>query len=783
MSKTAYRRPNGTSEKAPEAGVRRIEPISPDFPAMIHCTDRHGTIVSVTDLWLERLGYAREEVVGRRSVDFLAPESRRIAEEINLPEFARTGHVTGVHYQFIHQSGELVDMALSATAQRDSAGSILRSVAVLVDVTEALRAQARARAAEQRYAQLFNAVTDYVYTVRVENGCAVWTKHGVGCERVTGFTPEEYEGDPFLWYRMVHEVDRDAVLQLGRAVMSGEQPAPLEHRIWHKDGRLRWIRSVLVPHVDDAGHLTSYDGVITDISERKEVEEALHAQEARFRSLIENATDFIAVLSGDGRFTYQSPSVERGLGYPHEALQGKYLLEFVEPDDMGRVRDALDSLRAAAGSTASFESRFRHSDGAWVHLDSVAKNLLDAPYVHGIVLISRDITDRKRADAERQMLEAQLYQAQKMEAVGQLAGGVAHSFNNLLTGILGNLGLAREESEGTPLADYLQQAEQASLRASDLVHQMLAFSRKSQALMQAENVDKIVREAVGIVRNSVDHWIEICEELEPDLPSVRSNHSQLQQVLLNLCINARDAIEARQAIDPSAPRRISVAARHVTGPDGSALVRLSVADTGTGMDEEVRARLFEPFFTTKALGKGTGLGLATAYGLVKQHGGWIECESQLGSGSVFHVYLPTASGATREAEGVREAPQIPRGTETVLLVDDEAVVRTFAGRVLERLGYQVLYAADGQEGLDVFARERERVGLVLLDLSMPNLSGREVLQRIRAMEPDAKIVISSGYSEEGISDLVGDLGASGYIAKPYQMNELAHILREVLDSR
>ena len=393
---------------------------------------------------------------------------------------------------------------------------------------------------------------------------------------------------------------------------------------------------------------------------------------------------------------------------------------------------------------------------------------------------ARELEDRM---AERHLLEEQLRQAQKMEAVGQLTAGIAHNFNNLLQGILGNVSLSLAEAPDL-LKPLLEDAESAGNRAAEMVRQLMVFSRQGiQPAYEPVDVAALLRDVVDICRRTFDRRIHI-QVREPRAPvQVAGSRGQLEQTLMNLLINARDALDVGATRQPS----IRVSAESVTcGPDErvsgerlkpGAYVRIRVQDSGRGIDPEIRERVFEPFFTTKEVGAGTGLGLSMVYGIVHQHGGAIDCASEPEAGSTFSVYLPVM---VREEKVYSEADAAPveRGAETILVIDDEEVVRRSARLMLEKFGYTVLQAAEGLEGLEVLQREGEQIDLVLLDLSMPRMSGQETLEKIRALRSDLKVVLFTGYaSEEGEFE-----GVDGIAQKPFSGRDLVRLIRRALDA-
>lgn len=375
---------------------------------------------------------------------------------------------------------------------------------------------------------------------------------------------------------------------------------------------------------------------------------------------------------------------------------------------------------------------------------------------------------------ERIRLEQQLLQSQKMEAVGQLAGGIAHDFNNLLQAIRGNVDLAAGSlPQSDPAREYLQTVKQAGLRAAELTRALLAFSRKTIGMPRPLDLRSIVSEVVQFLRHAIDPRIVIETSAPPELWHVHADPSQMHQVLMNLCVNARDAMPHGG--------RLTIALESLTR-DGEDFVRLTVGDTGMGMDAETRRRMFEPFFTTKELGKGTGLGLAVVYGVVTQHGGALTVDSEPGRGARFVIELPrsTQTPEVVSPPACRPAPEKSAG-ETVLVVDDDEVVRQVACSILTRVGYVVLEAEDGARAVSIYQQERNCIAAVLLDLTMPKRSGVEVLADLRRIDPAVRVILCSGYSVEAQGLDLAQLGATGFLQKPYSLDEMARAIRQAID--
>jgi signal transduction histidine kinase len=391
--------------------------------------------------------------------------------------------------------------------------------------------------------------------------------------------------------------------------------------------------------------------------------------------------------------------------------------------------------------------------------------------------LQEEIDERRRAEAEKTRLEEQLRQAQKLEAVGQLSAGIAHNFNNLLQAIMANIDLAEMKGPEKVQA-YLKDADAAATRGAELVRQLMLFARAGtrEPCFQEVDLGAIIANTASLCRRTIDRRIELEVEIAPHLPRVRADAGQLEQVLLNLYLNARDALEEVERPVPRIRTRARLTRQVPPGEAGARdFVLIEVSDNGTGMDPQTRERVFEPFFTTKEVGKGTGLGLAMVYGILQQHGGWIECQSEKGRGTAFSLYLPSGAETGDQAPAEVESGLRP-GTETLLIIDDEELVRLSAVRFFAELGYRVLEAEDGQRGLEIFDRQGE-VDLVLLDLSMPGLSGKEVFDRLKAQAPWLKVILFTGYAFdrrefEGVADIV---------EKPFALRQLARVVRQTLD--
>jgi len=501
-------------------------------------------------------------------------------------------------------------------------------------------------------------------------------------------------------------------------------------------------------------------------------------REELFRLISENAGDMIAVIDSKGRRIYNSPAYQKILGYTEEELKRTSPFDQIHPEDRPKVIAAAAKAQRTQGGQA-VEYRMRHKDGTWRILESTASTSLDERGEVGkLIIVNRDVTERRQ-------LQTKLLQAQKMEAVGRLSGGVAHDFNNLLGVIIGYAEILTEPLNEKPaLRGYVEQILKAGRQAATLTRQLLAFSRQQVLEPRVLNVSTIVIDTEKMLRRLIGEDILIQTQLEHDVGKVCADEAQLQQAIINLVVNARDALPngGRVSIETGNHQMTELLVKQYSYPvKPGPYARLSVIDNGLGMDAETQAKIFEPFFTTKEKGKGTGLGLAMVYGFVKQSGGYIDVSSEVGVGTTFHIYLPL----TEESAAVDGKPQLApaisfSGSETILLVEDETSLRELARHSLQTLGYKVLAAGNAAAAIRISDSYDAPIDLLLTDVVMPGLNGRLLAERLRERRPMMGVLFMSGYTGQTIGAHGVLAEGSFFIAKPFMKDSLARKVREAI---
>jgi len=745
-----------------EAELRRIIDTANEGICVLG-PDARATFVNAR--FARMLGYAADEMIGRPMTDFLFEED--VPDHDGRMEARRRGIAEHYERRFRRKDGQPLWTLVSAMPVFEDENRFAGSFAMLTDITERRRAEEEVRTLNRelerqvlQYRMLLDQASDAIFVIDadrryVDVNDAACDLLGYSREELLRLSvpdvvpPEENPGQPERFVRM----------RAGETMLS-------ERMLRRKDGSLL-VAELNSRQLPDG----RFQAIVRDITSRKRLEK----EQARLATAVEQADEAIVITDPSASILYVNPSFERVSGYARAELIGSNpRILHSGQHDRAFYQAMWSSL--LAGQTWHGTLVNRRKDGSLYEEDAVITPIRDAAgAVASYVGVKRDVT-RERA------LEAQLRQSQKMEAVGQLAGGIAHDFNNLITAIRGYSELVRESlSPGD--RDDIDQVVLAADRAAELTRQLLAFSRRQVLQPQVLGPAEIVEGIAPMLRRLLGEHIELVAHAAPDVGRIRVDPSKLEQIIVNLAVNARDAMPGGgRLVIETTNVELDVGsepghAETTTGP----YVVLRVTDTGCGMDEETRARAFEPFFTTKEPGSGTGMGLATVYGIVRQSGGEIDLHSELGHGTTFEIYLPRVDEEAIAAAVATEAAAVPRGSETILLVEDEASVRTFARRALEGLGYVVLEASDGAEGAARATEHTGRIDLLVTDVVMPRVGGRELAERLRAARPELPILFMSGFSGNAVSG--ADLTPPGalVLAKPFTREGLGRAVRRALE--
>ena len=600
-----------------------------------------------------------------------------------------------------------------------------------------------------------------------------------------GFKNHEIKNKYDEWESRVHPEDIDAAKKNIRHMISGHLPeCRMEFRLRHKDGSYRWILSQISLVTGNDGHPVKLMGAHIDITENKLTEKRLKDSEARFRVIFEQAGVGVALVDGiSGRFLRINQRYSQMLGYSiREMLELRLTYQDItHPDDLARDTMKFKKMQSDKTHEYACEKRYCRKDGSiiWVSLTvSVVTGDEQSPRLH--IAVVEDITRRKQAEAERKRLAEQLSQAQKMESIGTLAGGVAHDFNNFLSMILGNAELALQDTSGHEnLYEYLTEIRDAGQKAAGIVRQLLNFSRKNhQEQLKPINAPHVLSDAAKFVRSVLPATIDINTRIPQEAITILGNPVQLNQILINLCTNASQAMEKTGGTLDIEVLKTSTC--EFTAEPGQAYLKITVKDNGPGIDKKNLNKIFEPYFTTKDVGKGTGLGLAVVHGIVKAHNGRIFAHSSPGRGTCFTLYFPTVT-LSADPGTDKHRSTVLKGRESILFVDDETAIVRFSEKALTKLGYRVTTAATPVEAMEIVRQQKQSFDLIVTDMTMPQMTGLQMARKLKPIIPQVPIIICTGYSNRIDLETISRDGIERILTKPVSVSELAQCIREVLD--
>ena len=735
----------------------------------VYRSTHDGRFLDVNQAMVKMFGY--ESVEEMLKVDI--KEDLYFAEEDRESLFLDTGQEKIEIFRMRRKDGSEIWVEDHGRYVHDQYDNVIYHEGILRDVTERKHSEEALRASQERYRDLYENAPIGIYRttpdgrILLANPKIVEMLGYSSLEELTARNLEKNGFEPVYFRKEFKE----------RMEREGEVRG-LESIWLKKDKTQIFIRENARVIKNSDGSVAYYDGTAEDITERKRAEAALHESEERYRRLIELSPDAIAVHSEE-RIVYVNSAATKLMGAKNaDELIGKSLREIVHPSSWGYVKDRIRQMTVEGKDVPLIEEKFIRLDGRTIDVDVAA-----IPFAYqgktAVQVVIRDITERKQ-------LEEQLRQAQKMEGIGTLAGGIAHDFNNVLGIILAYISVLRQaKTDAAKQARSMETIEKAVQRGANLVKQLLTFARKTDIMLESMNLNELILELCSLLKETLPKTITFSTDLAKQLPIVIADHNQIHQALLNICLNSRDAMPKGGTISFKTEILAGSSLRdQFADAQEERYIRLCVTDTGEGIDEGTMDRIFEPFFTTKERGKGTGLGLAVVYGVVKSHRGYINVTSTVGKGTTFHLFFPVPASPYETVEVEQdELEDIPGGNETILLVEDEEMLLDLLKSVFEMKGYTTLTAADGQEALRIYKENKNGISLVVTDLGLPKMGGLEEFLEIQKINKNAKVIFASGYVDPQFRSDMIKTGVRDFILKPYEPNDILKKVRQALDRK
>ncbi len=718
------------------------------------------------DRYIDQLRSLADDL--HREVNSLHPDAQKISE-ITDQIAVVDDRVTPLEDEFsstLSEGARWIDRLLSV------ATLLASGVLLLIGIGLSSAVLNQFRDSEEKYRNLINTANDGILVIDAETRLILEANNKLG--HMLGIPEQQLVGLP---ESTLYPADPES----GRAPLTpNKAKAPLSQQLVLVRADGAPVQVEVSVSATELNGRPAVLGIFRDIRDRLEAAAVLQRSEERFSYLIQNLSDVITVVAVDGTMLYHSPSIERVAGYKPSELLGKSLLSFIHPDDEPAVRAALERVTLKVGSAAPPEFRFCRKDGTWVWLESVGNNLLNDVAVGGIVVTSRDVTGRRG-------LEEQVRQAQKMEAVGRLAGGIAHDFNNLLMVIRGYAEIVQQEESASPsVRKSVDTIVRTTESAASLTRQLLSFSRKHVFSPQVLDLNFLVNRMSEMLLGVLRDEMEFVVKLDPDSCCISADPGQIEQVIMNLVVNARDAMPqgGKLTLETAHLGTDALRSKRFSGMPLGEYVVLSVADTGVGMDADTQSRIFEPFFTTKNKDEGTGLGLSVVYNIVRASGAHVRVSSELGRGATFQIFFPRVASPVKPQPVEHPVEALRTGMETILVAEDQPDLRWMICQFVQQLGYSVLEAKDGGDAVALAEQYRGTIDVLVTDIVMPHVRGSEVARLLSLSRPGMKVIFMSGYTEGEFGGGLGEVGAGTTILqKPFELDALAVKIREVLEAR
>ena len=754
------------TELALEESRAQYRSVVENVKQVIFQTDARGRWTLLNPAWTDLTGLSVEESLGRSFFDFVHPEDRQRQAGLFQPLVGGGANYFGQEIRYLTKAGGFRWVEAYSRLAVDDRDRVVGTYGTLTDITERKVAEEEVLKTRERLRHLLASSPAVIYSREVADHFAL-TFVSENIHTLSGYAADEVMEVPELWARMIHPADAPRVPGTAERIGEGGEESR-EYRLIRKDGRSCWVRDEWRAVRDAAGRVVEIVGSLVDITDRRRGEE----ERARLSSAVEEAGESIVITDPKGTIVYVNPAYERLSGYARSELLGRnprMLKSDKHPPEF------YEAMWATLGRGERWSGSFvnvRKDGTKYEEVGTIFPVLDAAGHVANYVGVMRDVTSENQ-------LKEELRQSQKMEAVGRLAGGVAHDFNNLLTVITGRCELmVHRLGRSHKLSQELELILTTAHRAAALTRQLLAFSHKHVLTTQVLDLNSVVVNMQKMLHRLIGEDIELVTVLDPALGCVHADQGQIEQVILNLVLNSRDAMPqgGRLTIETANAESEAWPPGTGTGP----CVVLTVSDNGCGMDTETRSRVFEPFFTTKGVERGTGLGLSTVYGIVKQGGGQISVDSEPGKGARFRIYMQRVD-APRPAEPAPPGVRLRRGQGTVLLVEDDPAVRSLSREILEMSGYLVLEAADGADALRIGAQHPGRIELVITDVVMPHMGGRHVAERLQILRPETKILYMSGYTDDTVLRHGVAKAGAAFLQKPFTADALTRKVQEALE--
>ncbi|HPC36852.1 MAG TPA: PAS domain S-box protein [Candidatus Marinimicrobia bacterium] len=747
--------------------------------------DEQKIVTLVNSKICHMLEFKPEEMVGKNIFDFFDSKNQKILKQelVKRPE----GTFSQYEITFTTKSGKQIPALISGAPNFDEKGRFRGSYANVLDFTERKQAEEALRQSEEKY-RLITETTSDLISLHTFDLNASYTYVSPSIKRIAGYEPEELLGESAFTY--IHPEDRKGLLKILKTYVGytiknlmsakkSEFTETIEYRFKHKSGKWIYLQSV--------GNTLGKQLLLVsrDVTQRVQMEASLRESEERYRSMVENSAMGVFIVDDNSNFEFVNQRLCEILGYRASEIIGHKFMEFLAPESVELVQDRYQRLQKSEAVSMNYEFEVIRKDGERRQVEIYSNVVKDTDGKNHTIAQILDITERVKAEAARDSLESQLRQAQKMEAVGRLAGGIAHDFNNILTIILGYSQMALMNLQpDQKFYSQFQKINDAARRSANMIGKMLAFSRQQNAEPQRLNLNTHLESTKGLLEKMVREDIRISFIQGAELNDIYLDPTQFDQIIINLVANARDAMPkgGNLVIETANFTCDSEYSLKHHGFQPGNYVMISVSDTGCGMDKETQEHIFEPFFTTKGEGEGTGLGLATVYGIIKQNNGFINVYSEPGKGATFKIYFPVYEGRDEKPYQAEDLENI-MGQETILLAEDDTDVRNFTRNALQQLGYQVIDFGEPIEALEYFKKHSDEIDLLFTDLVMPGMNGQELHRQIEQIKPGIKVLFTSGYTSNIIAVQGIIKRGINFLQKPFAIAALGKKIRQILDTK